>query len=131
VGFYLGATPLAKTALCLKSRRGKMNESTCGCWAIADRSLQWIGKGAAWLLLRRPSTEGERALYAAIGGALVCAVFGGVLGFALSGLSREISAIDGAILGSSLGVCLGILFGSFIETVDSTIKDLLRSYNSK
>ncbi len=108
-----------------------MNGLTCGCWAIADRSLQWIGRCAAWLLFRRHSTEGERALYAAIGGALVCAVLGGVVGFALSDLSREMGAIDGAILGSSLGVCLGILFGSFVDTVDSTIKDLLRSFNSK
>jgi hypothetical protein len=108
-----------------------MNGLSCGCWAIADRSLQWIGRGAAWLLLRRHSTKDERALYAAIGGALVCAVSGGVVGFALTDLSREISAIDGAILGSSLGVCLGILFGSFVETVNSTIKDLLSSFNLK
>lgn len=108
-----------------------MNGLSCGCWAIADQSLQWIGRGAAWLLLRRPSTEGGRALDAAIGGALVCAVFGGVVGFALSELSRGIGAIDGAILGSSLGVCLGISFGAFVENVDSTIKYLLRSFDSK
>ena len=108
-----------------------MNGLTCGCWAVADRSLQWIGRGAAWLLLRRHSREDERALCAAIGGALVCAIFGGVAGFALSDLSQEIGAIDGAILGSLLGVCLGILFGSFVETVDRTINDMLRSFNSK
>jgi hypothetical protein len=108
-----------------------MNGLSCGCWAIADQSLQWIGRGAAWLLLRRPSTDGGRALDAAIGGAFVCAVFGGVVGFGLSDLSREIGAIDGAILGSSLGVCLGFLLGSFVETVDSMIKDLLSSFNSK
>lgn len=109
----------------------KMNGLSCGCWAIADQSLQWIGRGAAWLLLKRPSTEGRRAVDAAIGGALACAVFGGVVGFTLSDLSRGIGAVDGAILGSSLGVCLGISFGAFVESVDSAIKDLLRSFDSK
>ena len=108
-----------------------MNGFTCGFWAVADQSLQWIGRCAAWLLLKRPSTEGRSAVDAAIGGALVCAVFGGVAGFALSDLSRGIGAIDGAILGSSLGVCLGISFGAFVESVDSAIKDLLRSFDPK
>ena len=105
-----------------------MNGLTCGCWAIADRSLQWIGKKAAWPLVRRHPADDESALYAAIGGALICALIGGAVGFGLSDRARD---IGGAMLGSSLGVCLGILFGSFVETVDSTIKDLLRSFNPK
>jgi hypothetical protein len=108
-----------------------MNGLTWGCWAIADQGLQWIGRRAAWVLLRKDSTNDESALYAAIGGALVCALFGGPVGFALSNHSRGIGAVEGAILGSSLGVCLGILFGSFVETVDSTIRNLLSSFNSK
>ena len=73
----------------------------------------------------------ESATYAATGGALVCAVFGGVVGFTLSDPTQNIGAIGGTILGGSLGVCLGIIFGSFVVTVDSMIKDLLRSLNSK
>lgn len=108
-----------------------MNGLATGFWDIADRSLQWIGRGAARLLLKRRSRGDESAKYAAIGGALVCAVFGGVVGFTLSDPSQDIGAIDGTILGGSLGLCLGIFFGSFVETVDRTIKDLLRSLNSK
>lgn len=108
-----------------------MNGLTWGYWTIADRSLQWIGRRAAWLLLRSHSTNEEGELYAAIGGALVCALFGGSVGFFLSDHSRNPGAIDGMILGSSLGVCLGILFGSFVATVDSTITEFLRSFNSK
>jgi hypothetical protein len=102
-----------------------------GCWDIADRSLQWIGRSAAWLLLRKHFARDESALCAAAGGALVCALFGGVLGFALSDPSRNTDAIGGTILGGLLGVCLGFIFGVSVEAVSSTIKDLLRSLDSK
>ncbi len=108
-----------------------MNRQARGFWGIADQSLQWIGRGTTWLLLRRRSTSDEGTLDAAIGGALVCAAFGGVFGFVLSDHSRNITAIDGTILGSLLGMCIGILFGSFVETIHTTINDLLRSLNSK
>lgn len=108
-----------------------MNGLTPGFWDIADQSLQWIGRGTAWLLLRRHSTKDEGAFDAVIGGALVCAVCGGVVGLALSDSSRDMGVIDGTILGCLLGVCIGIMFGSIVETIDSTIKDLLRSLNSK
>ena len=108
-----------------------MNGLTWGFWAIADQGLQWIGRRVAWLFLRSHSTNEESALYAAIGGALVCALFGGFTGFVLSDHSRNLSVTDGIILGSSLGVCLGILFGSSVATVDTTIAELLRSFNSK
>ena len=108
-----------------------MNGLTRGFWDIIDQCLQWIGRGTARLLLRRHSTTGEGVLYAVIGGALVCAICGGVVGFALSDSSGDKGVIDGTILGGLLGVCVGIMFGSIVETVDSTIKDLLRSVNSK
>ena len=108
-----------------------MNGLTLGFWDTADQSLQWIGRSAAWLLLRRHSTRDESALCAATGGALVCAVFGGVVGFTLSDSSRDLGAIGRTILGGLLGVCTGMFFGVFVETVDSTIKDLLRSVSSK
>jgi hypothetical protein len=74
--------------------------------------------------------EEESAVPAMIGGALVCAVVGGVAGFALWDLSR-IAAIEGAIIGGMLGVCVGVFFGTVVETVDGTINEFLRSLNSK
>jgi hypothetical protein len=108
-----------------------MNGLTRGFWDVIDERLQCIGRGTAWLLLRRHSTTDESAFYAAIGGALVCAVCGGVAGFALSDSSGGMGVIDGTILGGLLGVCIGIMFGSIVETIDSMIKDLLRSEKSK
>ncbi len=108
-----------------------MEGLTLGFWCIADQSLQWIGRGAAWILLRRQSTRDECTLCAAAGGALLCAVFGGVIGFALSDPSRDISAIAGTTLGGLLGICIGVVFGAFVEMVDSMIKDTLRSLKSK
>jgi hypothetical protein len=114
-----------------KVERDLVEALTLGSWAIADRSFQFIGRGAVWLLFRRHSPKDESALYAAAGGALICAVFGGVVGFALSNLSRDISVVEGTILGGLLGVCIGFSFGAFVESIDSTIKDLLGYLNSK
>jgi len=108
-----------------------MTGLTFGVWDIADQSLQWVGRSATWLLLRRHFTNDESALCAATGGALVCAVFGGGIGFVLSGLSRDMGVIDATILGGSLGVCLGFIFGASVEAVSSTIKSLLRSMDLK
>ena len=108
-----------------------MNGLTPGIWDIADQSLQWLGRGAICQLLRRQYTTDDCDLYAATGGALVCAAFGGVVGFVFSGPSRDLGAIDGTILGGLLGVCVGMLFGSFVESVDASIKDMLRYLNSK
>lgn len=108
-----------------------MSGLTLSFWGIADQSLQWIGRSAAWHLLRKHFARDECLLCAATGGALVCAVFGGLVGFALSNLSLNIDAIGGTILGSMLGICIGFIFGASVETVSSTIKDLLRSLGSK
>jgi hypothetical protein len=108
-----------------------MNGSIPGFWGITDQSLQGLGRGAVWLLMRRHSTTDESALCAAIGGALACGSFGGVAGFAVSHHSHDFSALDGTILGWLLGVCIGFCFGAFVETVDSVINDLLRSLNPK
>lgn len=108
-----------------------MNGLTLGFWDSIDQALQWIGRGAAWLLMRRPfASEGSTA-YAMTGGAVVSAVLCGAVGFALSDSSRNISATDGTILGALLGVCLGIMFGSFVEATDSMIKDVLKSLDPK
>jgi uncharacterized membrane protein required for colicin V production len=102
-----------------------------GFWDIADQSLQWTGRSAAWLLLRKHFTRDESALCAATGGALVCALFGGAIGFALSSTSQNIDAMAGTIIGGLLGVCFGFIFGVSVEAVSGTIKDLLRSLDSK
>ena len=108
-----------------------MNGLTHGFWDLADHSLQWIGRGAARILFRRGCARDDGALCAATGGALVCAVLGGAFGFTLFDPSQQVSEIGGTLLGALLGLCVGILFGSIVEAVDSTIKDLLGTLNSK
>ena len=108
-----------------------MEALTLGIWDIADQSLQWIGRGAASILFKRDSTIEEGTLYAAAGGALICAIFGGFVGFVLSDLSRDISVLEGTILGGLVGLCMGFIFGAYVEIIDSTIKGLLRSLSSK
>ncbi len=105
-----------------------MNVFTLGLWGTVDQSLQSIGKGAAVLLTRRSGSAEENAV---IGGALVCAVFGGVTGFALSDLSRSMAVTGGAVIGGLLGACSGVLFGSFVVTLDDTIKNVLASLKAK
>jgi uncharacterized protein YcfJ len=108
-----------------------MNRLVLRPWESADQILQWIGRCATRRLKRRHSTPEESTAYATIGGAIICAVLGGVAGFALFDSSRNIDAIDGTIFGTMLGLCTGIMFGAFVETVDHTIKDLLKSLGSK
>jgi hypothetical protein len=99
-----------------------VNIFALGFWGIVDESLQWIGKSAAQLLTRRSCPAEENAI---IGGALLCAVIGGVTGFALSDFSRSMTLTAGAIIGGLLGACSGVLFGSFVVTVDDTIRHVL------
>lgn len=113
-------------------RKGaKMKGLTFGFWDVVDRTLRWIGKCTTWFLVKRADKGEEDFADALVGGGLVCAVFGGVAGFALSDPSRNIDTSEGVIIGCLLGLCMGIFLGSFVETVDNTIKDLLRSLNSK
>ena len=105
-----------------------MSIITLGLWGTIDQSLQWIGKGAARLLTRRSCSVEENAI---IGGAMVCAVFGGVTGFVLSDISRSTVVSGGVLIGGLLGACSGVLFGSVVVTVDDTIKHVLASLKSK
>lgn len=105
-----------------------MNAVSLGFWSAVDESLQWIGRGASRLLTRRTGTAAENAL---IGGALFCAVFGGVVGFGFSEISQSINTTGGIIIGVLLGVCSGIFLGSFVEAIDDTIKSVLASLKSK
>jgi len=107
-----------------------MKVLTLGFWDLADQCLQCIGKRIAWLLLRRRYKSDEGALCAATGGALVCAVFGAVVGFTVSDPLRNLGAISGTIFGCLLGMCIGIYFGVFVEIVDDAIQDLLKSVRS-
>ena len=107
-----------------------MSGLTFGFWDILDQTLRWIGKSATGFL-RKPGQEAENVVYATIGGALVCAVYGGVVGFALSDFSRRITTIDGAAIGVLIGACIGVFLGAFVDMVDSKIHDLLRSSNSE
>jgi uncharacterized YccA/Bax inhibitor family protein len=102
-----------------------------GSWEILNATFRMIGKGAAWVAMRKIGCDEECVAYAMIGGAVLCAVFCGAIGFIFSDHSGSAAAIAGAIIGGLLGVCIGIFFGASVGTVDSTIKHLLRSLNSK
>lgn len=107
-----------------------MNSSAAGLWDIAEAALCSIGRGAARLMRRKISSDKEYAVYAMIGGALLCTAFGAVIGFALSDLSQNAS-IEGAIIGGLLGACVGIFLGASVDAVDSTIQAALKSFKSK
>jgi hypothetical protein len=108
----------------------QMSAFTHGFWGTADQSLQRIGKGAAWLLTRG-SGKADDVAYAALGGSLLCATLGAVLGFALSDLSRSMVVIEGAIIGLLLGACVGVFFGSIVEAVDEYIQHVIGSLTLK
>jgi len=101
---------------------------TLGFWGIVDQSFQWIGRGASRILTTRSGSAEENAVF---GGALISAVFGGVIGFALSDFWRSMAVTGGALVGVLLGACIGVFFGSFAETVDETINSYLASLRSK
>lgn len=105
-----------------------MNSSTPGLWDIADAILKGIGKGVAWLVRRKNGIGEEYAALAMIGGALLCAAFGAVIGYAVSDVSHSF-AIEGAIIGGLLGMCIGIFFGASVDAVDSSIQAALKSLN--
>ncbi len=108
-----------------------MNGWTLGFWDVADRALWWVGKGVARFFMRKSGRPAASAAYTLIGGAIVGALFGGALGFALSDYSRNTATLAGAIIGGLLGACQGAVFGSFVETVDGVIKSLIRDLPSR
>lgn len=107
-----------------------MKGLTFGFWDIVDQALRWIGRCTTWFVKRADKGE-EVSADALVGGALVCAVFGGLVGFALSDPRQNLGTAEGVIIGCLLGVCMGVFLGSFVETVDITIKNLLSSLKSK
>lgn len=114
-----------------------MREMVKGFWGTVDDSLQKIGRAAACAISRR-GRSAEDVACAALGGSLLCAVFGGVAGFGLSDLSihaadlsRGLAVTEGAIAGFLVGACVGVFFGSFVETLDEYIRSLLGTLNPK
>jgi len=103
-----------------------LRDFTYGFWETVDLSLLYIGKGTARLLTRHSATA-EDVAYATLGGSLICAFFGAVIGFALSDLSRSMAVIEGASIGLLLGACIGVFFGSFVDAVDEYIRGVLKS----
>jgi hypothetical protein len=79
----------------------------------------------------RRSGAAEDVAYATLGGSLLCAFFGAVIGFALSDLSRGMLVLEGALIGLMLGACVGVFFGSFVEAVDENIRHLLGSLKGR
>ena len=114
-----------------------MSNFAQGFWGTVDNSLQFVGKGTARLLTRKSATA-EDVAYAALGGSIICALFGAIAGFALSDLSNHtaslpvsVAAAQGAIIGLLLGACVGVFFGSLVEAVDEYIRTLLGSLGLK
>lgn len=107
-----------------------MSDFTYGFWGTVDHSLQYIGKRTARIFTSRFAAA-EDIAYATLGGSLVCAFLGAVMGFALSDLSRGMAVLEGAMIGLLLGACLGVFFGSFVEAVDEYIRDLIGSLKAR
>ena len=107
-----------------------MSAFTYGFWGTVDHSLQSIGRGATWLLARN-SRSAEDVAYAALGGSLLCAIFGGIIGLGMMALSHGSALVEGLLIGLMLGACVGVFFGSFVETVDEYIRNVLSSLKLK
>jgi hypothetical protein len=108
-----------------------MNGLRFGSWKLLNATLRSVGKGVAWVVMRKVGCEEECVAYAMIGAAVICAVFGGATGFVFSDHSGGAAAVGGAIIGGLLGVFIGIGFGASVDTVDTNIEDVLKSLDSK
>ena len=103
-----------------------MSNFAYGFWGTVDHSLQRVGRTAACVVSPR-GRSAEDVACAALGGSLLCAMLGALVGFALSDLSRSMATFQGAIIGLLLGACVGVFFGSFVEAVDEYIRNVLRT----
>ena len=108
-----------------------MNRKTVGLWDVVDLGLRGVGKGVAWVAMRKAGGEAEQEGYALLGGAVLFTVFGGLVGFGLANHTRDLFMAEGAIIGGLLGACSGVFFGSFVEAIDGTINHVLRSLDPK
>ena len=103
-----------------------MSNFAYGFWGTVDQSLQRIGRTAACVVSPR-GRSAEDVACAVLGGSVLCATGGALVGFALSDLSRSMATFQGAIVGLLLGACVGVFFGSFVETIDEYIQSVLKS----
>ena len=108
-----------------------MGELPFGIWKVLDASLQLVGRGAAWVVMRKAEHANECVAYAMIGGAVLGAVACGAAGFLFSDHSGAVAAGEGATVGCLLGACIGLVFGACVDTVEYTIEEVLRSLDPK
>ena len=108
-----------------------MSQLPFGIWKALDTSLQFVGKGTAWVVTRKAERMSECVAYAMIGGAVLGALFCGLTGYVFSDHLGDAAAIEGTVLGGLLGACIGIVFGACVNTVDSTIEEFLKSLDTK
>jgi len=108
-----------------------------GLWGTVDRSLQSVGRAVVCSVSRR-GRAAEDVACAVLGGCLLCAIFGALIGFVLSDLSlhtanlqRSTAVVEGGMIGLLLGACVGVFFGSFVDAVDHYIRSVLRTLHPK
>jgi hypothetical protein len=108
-----------------------------GFWGTVDQWLQRVGRAVVCAISRR-GRSAEDVACAVLGGCLLCAIFGAVIGFVLSdlshntaNLSRSMVAVEGGTIGLLLGACVGVFFGSFVDSVDQYIRNLLHTLSPK
>ncbi len=97
-----------------------------GIWGRSHWILEGIGRGALWCLPRRACPSDDDA-FSMTGGAIVGALFGAVLGYALSAEAHGLSLVAGTIIGSLVGISTGICCGAIVQSVDDYIRAVLNS----
>lgn len=107
-----------------------MKALACGFWGTSHWVLDVIGRGALWCIPSHASSRDDEA-YSMTGGAIVGALFGTVLGFALSAQSHGLSPVTGTIIGGLLGISTGICCGAIVQSVDEYICSVLNSLNTR
>jgi hypothetical protein len=107
-----------------------MKRLAIGVWSTAHWSLDRIGRAATGHFPTKTLSSEDEAC-SITGGAIVGAVFGVLLGFALSDELQATTTLARAAIGGLLGLCVGVMLGAVIQTVDDAIDEWLNSLNSK
>jgi hypothetical protein len=102
-----------------------------GVWNVAGRVLRSIGRRTVWLIRRKIESEESCRVYAMVGGAVTCALFGTLAAVALASPARSTAfSVEAGLMGGLLGACVGIPFGAFVGIVDRLIRNFLASLDS-
>jgi hypothetical protein len=101
-----------------------------GFWGTSHWILDSVGRGVAWLFHPWVSPHDDE-VYAMLGGATTCAIFGAWVGFMTSAQSRGLSPIAGSVLGGMVGACTGVFCGAIVQMIDDYIDALVNSINSR